>query len=342
MKKMSILFALLTISTIVTAKTWQIGGDLSLKEVSKAQANFELDFAAMKKATDLNEAKQTLIAAHNIEKNYPELTTGDDWAAYLDAEIALARGKWKKSSELFTAFLDQYPISRFYNAALEREYDIASAFLAGQKRRAFGIFMIRGYDDGEVMMRKVSEKAGNNSIAKRALTTLAESFESRKLYLDAYDVWTEITVRWPTGQSGQESLVGMARSMHSAYNGTNYDAAPVKSAEGYYSQYKLRYPELATEQGIDEQYKNAGEQIAYKYYSIANYYRKVGDLESASKYYNYILDSRPDTQVAKAAAEEVKIIDIEIKKDIIKIKPEDKSIMWRFWHFFNFDIVEEK
>ena len=340
MNRILILIIILAVSLVGTAKTWQVGQGLSLNEVSESQDSFELDFAAMKKATNENDSKQTLAAALDIEKKYPELTAGDDWQAYVDAETALAQSKWKRSSELFTAFLDEYPVSRFYNVALEREYDIASAFLAGQKRRAFGIFMIRGYDDGEVMMRKIAEKAGNNSIAQRSLIALAESFEARKLYLDAYDVWTEVAVRWPTGKSGQNSLLGMARSMHSAYNGPNYDGATVKSAEGYYGQYLLRYPELAEKQGVKEQNVNAGEQVAYKYFSIANYYKNTEDFQSASIYYNYILDKRPDSKVAKWAAEQIEVIN-NMSKDVAVIKPEEKGLFWRFWHFFDFDVIKE-
>ncbi|MFI4910951.1 MAG: hypothetical protein ACIAQZ_04720 [Sedimentisphaeraceae bacterium JB056] len=340
MKRKMIIFAFLAFAVTVQAKTWQISDDLSLKEVSGQQTDFEIDFAMLKRAADQNKPQELLVAVLDMEKKYPDITSGDDWKAYVEAEEALANEKWKKSSELFTAFLDNYPVSRFYNAALEREYEIASAFLAGQKRRAFGIFMIRGYDDGEVMMRKISDKAGNSSIANRALKTLAESFESRKLYFEAYDVWTEIAVRWPTGESGEESLLGMARNMHSAYNGPNYDAAPVKSAEGYYSQYQLRYPQLAEKKGVEQQYNNAVEQIAFKYYNIANYYERTDDIESAMIYYNYVIDKSPDTEVAKLASGKMQGIS-DRPQEIVKIKPEDKSLWWRLWHFFDFEAVEK-
>jgi tetratricopeptide (TPR) repeat protein len=341
LKKTVIYLAIMALAIIGQAKTWQVDENLSLKDVADEKSDFEMDFARMKKATDQNEPDKVSALAEEMREKYPELTDSPDWHAYIEAEEALARGKWKKSSELFTAFLDEHPVSLFYNAALEREYDIASAFLAGQKRRAFGIFMIRGYDDGEVMVRKIADKAGNSTIAQRALVTLARSYEDRKLYLEAYDVWTEIAVRWPTGEKGEQSLLAMATTMHSAYKGPNYDDAPIKSAEGYYGLYKLRYPEIAEDKGVDQQINNAEEQIAYKYLNIADYYADTGDVQSAMIYYNYVLDQRPDTQVAQMVAERIEAIN-NMPADVTFVQPEKKNILWRFLHFFDFNVIEEE
>ncbi len=341
LKRILIFSVFLAVSTVLGSQTWQLKEDLSLEKLSKADSeSFDMGFTMMKKAADQSSPKQMLAAAENLSDKFPELTDGEDWQAYLEAETAFAKKKWKLGSELFTDFLDKYPVSDFYDAALERTYQIASAFLSGQKRRAFGIFMIKGYDDGEVMMRKIADKAGTSPIAHKALTTLAESFEQRNLYLDAYDVWTEIALRWPTGKSGQESLLAMARCMHSAYNGADYDGAPIKSAIGYYEQYKLRYPDLAEKKRVHPQYENASEQLAYKYYSIADYYHRTDDYQSASLYCNYVLDNHGDTEVAEMADEKLKEIE-DRPKDIVKIKPEEKSLFWRFIHFFDFNPTEK-
>ncbi len=339
MIKLCTLITLLCIVTVGYSQTWQITDDLSLKEISTTQLGFQQDFGKIKLAADLSNPSDTQMAIWDFQRRYPEMTGGKDWAAYAKAEMTFAKRDWKKSSELFTAFLDEYPVSEFYNAALERVYEIATAFLNGQKRRAFKIFMIRAYDDGEVMMEKIGEKAGSSSIAHRALVTLAESFEKRNLFFDAYDVWTQVAVRWPTGESGKQSLLAMARCMHSAYHGPNFDASPVKSAEGFYGQYKLRYPELAAEQGVDEQLNNSVEQIAYKQFMTAEHYKKSMNLQSAAIYYSYVVDTWPNTKIAPMAAKELEII----KKSaaVVKIKPEDKNLLWRFWHFFDFNSVEK-
>ncbi len=339
MNKIYTLTVLLCVAVSGYCQTWQITDDLSLKEVTAAQTGFQQDFAKIKQATDNSKPEQAQMAIWDFQRKYPEMTAGKDWEAYVKAELTFAKRNWKKSSELFTAFLDEYPVSDFYSAALERQYEIATAFLDGQKRRAFGIFMIRAYDDGEVMMEKIAEKAGSSSVAHRALVTLAESFEKRNMFFDAYDVWTQVALKWPTGESGRQSLLAMARCMHSAYQGPNFDGSPVKSAEGYYGQYKLRYPELAQQQGIDEQLANTFEQIAYKQYMTAEYYKKAMNTQSAAIYYDHVLQNWPSSSIAPAAAKELEAI--RSSAAVVKIKPEDKNLLWRFWHFFDFNPIEK-
>ncbi len=323
-----------------SSQTWVLTDKMSLETAVVEQGvDFATDFAAIRQATDLNKTERMLVLSWKFQQNYPELTSGEDWKAYLEAELAFSKRNWRKSSELFTAFLDEYPVSSFYDAALERTYEIASAFLAGQKRRAFVIFMIRAYDDGEVMMRKIADKAGRSSIAQRALITLAESFEKRGLYLDAYNVWTEVALRWQTGEIGRQSLLAMARCMHSAYRSPSHDGSPIISAEGYYSQYMLRYPELADREGVDDYHNSSLEQIAYKYYKIGEYYQNTGDLQSATMYYNYVLDNYADLDVAALAVSQIEKIE-SMPKDVVKIKPEDKNLLWRFWRFFDFNPTE--
>lgn len=330
---------ILHVSILAQETTWQIGEDLSMNTVSSKQSSFGREFAKITSAVDKGLLDEAKIAIWDFQRNYPDQTADEDWDAYIEAELAFAKGKWKRSSELFMAFLDKYPVSDFYDAALERTYEIGSAFLAGQKRRAFLIFRIRAYDDGEVMMRKIADKSGNSQIAQRALITLAESLEQRQLFLDAYDVWVQVALRTPTGEGGRLSLAGMARTMHSAYNGHNYDASPVRSAEGYYGQYMLRYPEIAKKQGVEELIDTSVEQIAYKQYVVAEFYEKAANYSSAILYYNHIVDSFPDTEVAKMAKE--KIEKVSIYSNLKRIKPEDKNLLWRLWHFFDFKPVEK-
>ena len=334
--KKTLMILILVVSACFSSQTWVLTEDLSLAKTAEQGDTFVLDFAAIKKATDLSQTEEMLVLAWEFEKKYPELTAGEDWKAYFTAETAFAKRNWRKSADLFLAFLDEYPVSKFYPAALERTYEIASAYLAGQKRRVFGIFMIRGYDDGEVMMRKIADKAGRSTIAQRALITLAESFENRGLFLDAYNVWTEVSVRWQTGEVGRQSLLAMARCMHSAYEGHSYDGSPIISAEGYYSQYKLRYPLIAQEQGVGEYYDMTIDQIAYKNYMTGYYYHKTGDYQSAIMYYNYVIENISQSDISLLAQERMDEI-ANMPPDLVRIKPEDKSLLWRFWHFFDFN-----
>ena len=340
MGKLKIIGFVVILPLLVCAKTWRVGEDLALEALTSQVVSFEQDFALITSAVDKGQIEEAKLAIWDFQRKYPEQTADKDWQAYVEAELTFAENNWKRSSELFVKFLDDYPVSDFYNAALERCYEIASAFLSGQKRRAFKIFLIRAYDDGEVIMRKIADKSGNTQIAQRALITLARSLEDRGKYFDAYDVWVQVAMRAPTGEGGRLSLSGMARTMHSAYNGESFDASPVLSAEGYYGQYMLRYPEIAQEQQVQEYIDTAREQIAYKNYSTGRYYEENFNYQSALIYYNHVVNDYSDTKIATLA--ERRIPKVSRLQGIKRVKPEDKSLLWRLGHFFDFNAMQEE
>ena len=135
-----------------------------------------------------------------------------------------------------------YPTSPLYEAALEREFQMGTALLAGYKVPLLKIFRVKGYDEGVKVMNRLADRAGDAPIAQQALIAVAKSFEKRKKFREAFDTWADISSRWPTGQIGKNALLSMATTMYATYRGPRYDATGLISAKGYYQSYKSRYP----------------------------------------------------------------------------------------------------
>ena len=92
-------------------------------------------------------------------------------------------------------------------------------------------------------MNKIADRAGNAPVAKRALLTLARTREKRGAYDEAYKAWSDVASRWPTGEIGKESLMGMARSLEMDYKGPKFDGKVLISSKSYYAEYLKRYPD---------------------------------------------------------------------------------------------------
>ncbi|MHC4638348.1 MAG: hypothetical protein ACYTBV_12760, partial [Planctomycetota bacterium] len=80
------------------------------------------------------------------------------------------------------------------------------------------------------------------SIGVEAAVAVARSYEKRKKFEDSYFKWSEISAKWPGGEIGKESLLGMARSKLASYKGPNYNSSSLVSAKTYYENFKERYP----------------------------------------------------------------------------------------------------
>jgi outer membrane protein assembly factor BamD (BamD/ComL family) len=263
------------------------------------QEQYLLRVAEMKKLVDAGKAGKVRGAIKQLKKDYPEIA-GADFNSFAEGELLLAKGKIAKAIRQYNTFLDDYPVSPLRDAALQRQFDIASEYLAGRKKTIL-VFRVRAYDDGVKIMEKISDRTGSAEIAKKALLAVAHSYEKRKKYEEAYLTWSQISSRWPTGQTGKDALLGMAKNKYSTFRGPLYDASGLVSAKSYYENYKLRYPDDAQRLGINAILTKINEQSAEKNLLIADYYKRTGGAAPANMYYQMVVDTWPDTAAANTA-----------------------------------------
>ena len=267
------------------------------------QEQYLLRVAEMKKLVDAGKPGKVRDAIKQLKKDYPEIA-GKDFNSFAEGELLLAKGKITGAIRQYNTFLDDYPVSPLRDAALQRQFDIGSEFLAGRKKTIL-IFRVRAYDDGVKIMEKISDRTGSAEIAKNALLAVVHSYEKRKKYEEAYLTWSQINSRWPTGQTGKDALLGMARNKYATFRGPLYDGSGLVSAKSYYENYKLRYPEDAQRLGINEILTKINEQLAEKNLLIANYYKKTGQPTPANMYYQMVVDNWPDTAAANTAKQKL-------------------------------------
>ena len=298
---------IITLSGTAVAKTWRLDEDEQWQEVSEdEQGRYLMAVAEIKKLVSSGEPAAAREALARLKEAFPQ-TIGREFEAFVEAELLLADGKFDKAVRSYEKFLDEYPRSKLYESALDREFQVATAYLAGHKRRILKLFTIRGYSEGVRIMERIAARTGDAPIAKRAMTSIARSYEKRGKFTEAYETWSEISSRWPEGDTGREALLGMARSMHSAYRGPKYDASSLISARGYYQEFQMRYKEYAEEIGVEQILDDIEEQIAYRQYTIGEYYDRTGNRLAANLYYQHVVDDWPDStaaQFAKRATEE--------------------------------------
>lgn len=295
---------LLSGSSMASAKTWHLQSGRDWEQVSaQGQDRYLLAVAEIKQLVATGRTGTVTTAYERLKKDFPEIA-GPDLDAFIKAEILFSRGKFTKAVRAYERFLVEFSQSRLYEAALDRQFSIATAFLAGRKRRVLGIFKMRGYAEGVRVMEKITDRAGTAPIGVKADVAVAESYERRGKFDAAYSQWSLISSRYGgTGRIAKDALLAMARCKHAAYKGQNHDASNLVSAKSYYENFRLRYPEDAKAYDIDKKIGQIDGQLAYKQFSIGRYYQRTGNKQSANLYYQMVVDDWPQTTAAKMAEE---------------------------------------
>jgi outer membrane protein assembly factor BamD (BamD/ComL family) len=284
---------------VFNSETWRLGEEGQWKTVT-AEDKYLLAVAEIKNLINMGQTEAVGQAIDKLKKDFPEIA-GPDLDAFIKAEMLYASGKFTKAARSYDKFLDEFPTSELYEAAMDRQFAIATAFLGGQKKRVLGVFKMSRYAEGIKIMEKISDRAGDAPIGIKAAVAVAQYYERRGKFAEAYHKWSEISSRWPTGQIGKDALLSMARCKHAAYKGPKYDASDLISTKSYYENFKLRYPEDAKAIDIDKILKQIDGQLAYKEFNTGEYYQKTGNAPSANLYYQMVVNNWPGSTAAEMA-----------------------------------------
>ena len=285
-----------------TAETYLLGTDQDWQNVADMpEGEYLLAVSKIKQQLSSGDKSAVTEALQQLKADFPD-TDAEQVDAFIEAEQFYAKKKvWHKAAVRYKKFLDTWPDSVLYPAAIERLFSIGVAYMQGEKRRYIKVLSLPAFDDGADLMQDIADREGNSPMALRALTALAENQERRKKYFEAYQTWAEIATRWPTGKTAQEALLKMAQELHASYGGAEFDAAALLSAKSYYEDFISRYPQLAEELNMAEEIVLIEEQRAYKHYQTGDYYNRTGKPEVAKMYYGKVVSEWPDSKAAVMA-----------------------------------------
>lgn len=306
-KKVSVLAAAVLVVWLSAcpADTYVLGDDQQWTSASDdPQAQYLLAVSKVKMAVAAGDSSDATDALEELKRLYPDMA-GPDLDAFIEAELAFAKANWSAALKKYQQFMINYPDSVLYNAAMERVYSLAAGFLAGQRQTLLGFLKVPAWDKGAELMREVADKAGTAPLAHRALKTLAQAQEKKSLHMEAYQTWSEIADRWPTGELGMEALLSMAQNLHVAYQDPESDATVLRGAMSYYEDFADRYPATADQYEVRQTISLIREQMAYKQYHVGYYYERTDNEPAALLYYQAVLEEWPGTEAAEMAADRI-------------------------------------
>lgn len=299
-------------SGAVATETWRLQDGKEWQSVTTdRQERYLLAISELKDFVRSASAREVKDAVAELQQDFPE-RVGPDLERFALAEREYWRDRYTKAAARYEKLLKDDPGSEFADAAMDRQFEIASAYLGGRKKTVLGLFRIRGYAEGVEIMERLSDRAGlddPNGIGLKAAIAVAEHYEARDKYMEAYLKWSEIASYWEMGPVGKRAILQMAENNLAAYNKPPerrrplLDASKLVTARIYYERFAMRYPEDATEHDVPAKLEQIDEQMAYKQYTIARYYQRVRKVTAAHLYYDMIIENWPDTEAAEMAAQ---------------------------------------
>jgi tetratricopeptide (TPR) repeat protein len=270
------------------------------------------DVVVLQKLVDARKKNAVKRSIKAMTASYPQIAQYE-LEDFLKAEAYLLKDKFSRAAKVYQKVVEDYPASELRTPTVQRLYDISTMYVVdGRKKTLLWIFRISGAETGIKILEAVSEAEGledPNGPGLRSALHIVDNYEKRLMYEDAYLKWLEISTVWEDGNLGRRALLGMADAKRNSYNKNPlerrplFDASSLKTARTYYEKYLMLFPDDAANSYVTTTIQEIDEQIAYKEYTIGEFYERTGQKQAANLYYDMVIESWPGSKAAQMARE---------------------------------------
>ena len=202
--------------SMVSADTWRLGKDRDWKAVSpEGKDKFLMAAAETKKLVNTGQTKAARKAFDELKKEFPEIE-GPDLDAFIEAEMLFCKGRFIEAANSYDKMLTKYPETKLREAAFDRQFAIATAFLGGQKKTVLGVFKVTGFADGLKIMKRISEQAKDEPIGTEATVVMAQKYEEKGQLTKAFRIYEKMLTENPDNEF-RELLLDRQYAIATAY-----------------------------------------------------------------------------------------------------------------------------
>jgi len=224
-----------------------------------------------------------------------------DRALFLLAEAYYQYGDRVRAFYHLDELMDYYGESRLFYPALEKQYQIADAYLRGYKNRLFGIPLLSGADDGIEMLFRIQERAPGSPLAERAVLRTADYYYDHAQYDLAADVYAHYARRYPRSPVLPRVQLRRAFASLAQFRGLNYDATPLVDAKAQLEAFRVAFPQMAEDENVPAVIERINATLAAKLYHTADFYVRTHAPRSAAYTYRYLISRYPESRDAAKA-----------------------------------------
>ena len=227
----------------------------------------------------------------------------------LRGDARVASGRYYRAMFDYEHVAGNYPGTEQFHIALERQYELASRFLRGLKRRLgpFRILPVRS--ESEEALIRIQQRAPGSEIGERAMFTLAEYYHDRgrmALAAEAYDLFL---MNYPRSRKRPVAMERLIEVSVARYKGPEYDSSGLIEAQERLAAYKAEYPAAAERFGAEGLEMRIDESLGEQAYQQARWFERRGEDVSAAYLYRRLIREHPGTAVSRRALERLEALD---------------------------------
>jgi outer membrane protein assembly factor BamD (BamD/ComL family) len=273
---------------------WPQVNDVSPQPVSAAEIDRAEQYLSHGDSTT---ARQILLAWEHVHKDSPVR----DRAVYLIAESYYDEDQLILSFYYLDEVMDEYPESRLFYTALQKQYDIADEFLNGRRRRFLGMAILPAEDEAVEMLYRIQQRSPGSALAEKALLRTADYYYNTAQYDYAADAYTAFVRSYPRSDATPRARLRAAFASLAQFRGLKFDPTPIIDARAQLLDIERDYPSMAAEENVAQAIEQIDSAFAAKLLVTADFYQRTGEFRAEAYFLRFLIDTYTSSPEAATA-----------------------------------------
>lgn len=270
----------------------------------RARAKDQLEVA--QDALNRKDHRLALKAARRTVKVWP-LSDYAPQAQYLIGRCYETRGQDEKAFKAYQQVIEKYPKIDLYQEILQRQFQIATRFLGGQRFRLWGVIpFYRSMEKTSEMYGKIIKNGPYSPIAPEAQMSIGAAREKQSNYPLAVKAYERAADRYNDRQEvASEAVYKAGLAYNKQAKTAEYDQSVAAQAIATLTDFMALYP---TDNRVAEAQKlitSLKVEQARGSFHTAKFYEKSKKWDGALIYYNEVLLKDPESRLAGTARERI-------------------------------------
>jgi outer membrane protein assembly factor BamD (BamD/ComL family) len=246
---------------------------------------------------DYHTAKKILLAWEKTHKKSP----ARDRCIFLLAEVFFQSDNRIKSFYYCDELMDEYPSSPLFQAALQKQFDIAAAYLGGYKDRFLFMRILDEGAEAVEMMWRIQQRAPGSPLAEKAMLRTADYYFADQEYDLAEDVYNAYARTYPNSPEIPRVKLQAAFSSLAQFRGVKFDATNIIDARTQLLEIQKKYPDMAVEENVATLLDQIDSAFARKILEQGEFYERTYEIRGAVYEYRFLAQVYPTSPEAAEA-----------------------------------------
>ena len=246
-------------------------------------------FREAQQADSKGKTKKAINLYEEMADKYPFARSASR-ARYRQAQLLDQQGEIEDAFEAYDKFLNRFPGSPLYGKALDRFEEIALMVSKGKVKGSFlGFSTDIPLSKRVEMLGKLIDHAPQSARAARAQFAIGEAYHDNGKYKEAVASFRKLVAEQPDSSQAPEALFRVGEILLENAARGNQNQANLDLSREAFNDYLIQYPRHKRNAEARKKIKEIDQREIRNSFSIAEYYVKDGEIESAKVYYRDII-----------------------------------------------------